>query len=206
MVHSCRSAEGRDDAAIDRDDDADGRDVAAAGRDVVAGERDVDAGDRDVRAGSEADLLHDRLARVRRQLLDRLAGPENTALDRVAVSSLCDDLRAEIEYSRSQRDAAARDRRAAAQDRRAADRDRGLAGQDRTDAARDRDQAAIERQQDSCPVAPPPVDHGDGGSLTDRTARAVADARRRITDSRAYLTGGPDDTRRAAPTPDPPRG
>ncbi|MDT7580461.1 MAG: hypothetical protein QOK35_1725 [Pseudonocardiales bacterium] len=207
MVQFGRSAEGRDDSATDRDDVADGRDVDAAGRDTAATGRDVDAGDRDALAGSGAEDLHDRLARVRRQLLDRLAGPEGTDLDRDAVRSLCDDLRTEIEDSRAARRAAAHDRQAAARDRHAADRDRRLAEQDRTDAARDRNQAAIERQQDT-PVhpvhAPRPEGHGEDGSLIDRTARAVAGSRQRITDGRAYLSGDPDGTR--AQSPDPPVG
>jgi len=232
MVHFDASGENRDDTATDRDDAADGRDVAAIDRDVAAGERDARAGDRDDRAGRDADDLRDRLTRTSRQAFDRSAGlddvvvdpadwPELTAtglarlrafaaeqrllgvLDHAAVRALCDDLRSEIEHGRLERRAAARDREAAAADRRAADRDRSLAEQDRADAARDRDQAAIERQQDD-PVGPVGLPQPDGTdeSLAGRVARAMADSRQRITDSRAYLAGDLDGAQPTVPTPD----
>jgi hypothetical protein len=229
MVHFGASGENRDDTATDRDDVAEGRDVAATDRDAAATERDVRAGDRDDRAAEDADDRRDRLGLICRQAFDRLSGlddvpvhpadwPELTAaglarlrafaaeqrllgaLDHAAVRALCDDLRSEIEHSRLERRAAARDREAAAIDRKAADRDRGLAEQDRADAARDRDQAAIERQQDS-PVGLPQPD-GTDESLAGRVARAMADSRRRITDSRAYLAGDLDEARPTVPDPD----
>jgi uncharacterized protein (DUF3084 family) len=230
MVHFGASGERRDDTATDRDDAAEGRDVAATGRDAAATQRDARAGDRDDRAGRDADDLRDRLTRTSRQDFDRFAGLDDVvvdpadwpelsaaglarlrtfaaeqrllgALDHAAVRALCDDLRSEIEHGRLERRAAARDREAAAADRNAADRDRGLAEQDRADAARDRDQAAIERQQDS-PTGPPQPD-GTDESLAGRVARAMADSRRRITDSRAYLADGLGEARPAVPTPDP---
>jgi hypothetical protein len=228
MVHFGASGENRDDTATDRDDAAEGRDVAATDRDAAATERDDRAGGRDDRAGRDADDLRDRLTRTSRQAFDRFAGddvvvdpadwPELTAaglarlrafaaeqrllgaLDHAAVRALCDDLRGEIEHGRLERRAAARDREAATADRRAADRDRGLAEQDRADAARDRDQAAIERQQDS-PVGLLQPD-GTDESLAGRVARAMADSRRRITDSRAYLAGDLDEARPTVPDPD----
>ena len=220
------TATDRDDAAAGRDVAATGRDAAATDRDAQAGNRDEqavrDAGDlrdRLTRISGSAD----RLTGIEDVSVDSAGWPELTpegltrlrayaaeqrllgTLDQAAVRSLSDDLRGEIEHGRSERRAAARDRRAAADDREAADRDRGSAEQNRTEAARDRDQAAIERQQDDCVDVdrdPEPEHVGEDGSLTDRVERAVADSRQRISDSRAYLAGGPGTSPPAGPTPD----
>jgi hypothetical protein len=196
MIHRDASPERRYDSAADRDDLADGRDVAATARDTTAQVRDVQADDRDEQACRNADDLHDRLTRIERQLLERLAHSENTAVDpadRAAISNLLDDLRAAIGDSRIDGTAAGRDRRAAGHDRQAAAQDRADAAHDREESGGDRDQADIERQQsdradptDATPIADRP--DGSDDSLPHRVARAVRDSRQRITDGRAYLT------------------
>jgi hypothetical protein len=248
MIHDGGPPERRDDLAADRDDLADRRDSAAADRDTAAHQRDVQADDLDEQSNRNADDLHDRLTRIRRQLLARLARLENTsvdpddwpeltraglarlrahaaeqrhlaALDRAAINELLDDLRSAIGHSRSGRFAATQDRRAAREDRHAAAQNRVDAAGNRDDSAQDRDQTAIERQQ------PDPADlarvmqeaeHSPSwstDSLVDQVARAVADSRRRIADSRTYLarpveTGPNNRTGRTArdATPDPPDG
>src|SRR3954447_1241459 len=175
---------------------ADGRDVAATGRDTTAHLRDLQADDRDQRAGRYVDDLHDRLTRIERQLLARLARPENIAVDpadRAGISKLIDDLRTAIGDSRVDGINAARDRHAAGHDRQAAAQDRIDAAHVRDESGGDRDQADIERQQSDLagPTDTTPVtDRPDGldDSLPQRVARAVRDSRRRITGGRAYLT------------------
>ena len=193
MIHDGASSERRNDSAARRDDLADGRDVAATGRDTTARLRDVQADDRDERAGRNADHLHDRLTRIERQLLERLARSENTDVGPADISNLIDDLRTAIGDSRADGIKAARDRHAAGHDRQAAARDRADAAHDRDESAGDRDQADIEWQQSDLagPTGTTPVaDRPDGldNSLPQRVARAVRDSRRRITDGRAYLT------------------
>lgn len=180
MVQPGASAERRDDSAADRDDIADGRDGASRDRDAAAEERDVRAGDRDDRSRRDADDLLNRLAQVRRQLLDR-----------TAVLGLLDDLCDEVARSRTDRHAASRDRHAASRDREAAEQDRSDAAGNRGDSAGDRDQAAIERQQADPPDGVAPADDpARDASLSGRVARALVGSRQRIDDGRAYLDLG----------------
>ena len=167
-------ADRRDELAADRDDAAECRDVTSAARDAVADVRHARADARAGQADNRDRDLDDRLAQVRRRILDRLARVENTtfdradwpdltaadlvrlrayaaeqrrlaALDLAAVRALLDDLRDLVLRDRADRSPAG-ERLAAAQDRRAARRDRRDSADDRDDAARDRAQAAIERQ------------------------------------------------------------
>ncbi len=222
MVPFRTPAERRDDLAADRDDVAGRRDQAADDRDTVAGRRDARADGRDDRAERDARHLDDLVDEVSRQVLDRFTRIEDAAVDptgwshltpaaltelrahaaeqrrlaardRDAVDGLLTALRAEIHHERSDRVTAAADRCAAARDRVASGRDRHDSGQDRDGSARDRDQAAIERALGE------PIDHDQAGSAdpsagspADRAARAVAGSRRRIADSRAFLTRSHD--------------
>ncbi len=218
MVHPRTPPERRDDLAADRDDGAACRDTAADDRDTVAADRDARADGRDARADRDAQRLDDLIVEVRRQILDRFTRIENAVVDpagwpdlapaalaelrahaaeqrrlaahdRNAVDGLLTRLRADIHHERSGRVAAARDRGAAARDRTTSGQDRHHAGRDRDRAADDRDQAAIERVQ----ADPSDLDRSDSTrpsseSMADRVARAVAGSRRRIADSRTYLT------------------
>jgi hypothetical protein len=102
-----------------------------------------------------------------------------TALDRAIASSLLADLRAQLDRGWAQLRTAADDRRAAASDRLASDQDRRRAAQDRDNSTRDRGQAALEREQADPRyiVAAQQTATGVDDSLTDRTARSVAESR-----------------------------
>jgi hypothetical protein len=173
MTERRNSADLRDELASERDDAADRRDDAADERDAVADQRDTEAVERDAKGRQDFNDLADHFRRLGEQILARLARAENAtidpadwpdltsaalahlerhtaeqrrlaALDRVAVTSLLDELQEELGNNRhaaaDSRHASARDRHHSADDRHDSKRDRDL-------SARDRGQAAIEREQ-----------------------------------------------------------
>jgi hypothetical protein len=248
MVHPRWAADGRDDRATDRDDAADRRDDLARERDITAEQRDVAAEERLARTQADADDLADRLHRISRQILDRLARIEDldldhadwsdltpaalarldalvaeqralARLDRQALHALLDDLHDAVAELRRDHQAASRDRRASGTDRNHSLGDRGDSGQDRRDAQADRNQAAIDREQVDPRDLPAPTTAPDAGPASPETAepmdnwqaRAVAESRRRITESRSYLSGigrgrtAPPDPEDPSPSPEPGR-
>jgi hypothetical protein len=224
MTERSTSADVRDELAADRDDAADRRDDAADDRDTVADQRDTEAVERDATARQDSHDLADHFRRLGEQILARLARAENAtidpadwpdltpaaladlerhaaeqrrlaAVDRVAVTSLLDELQEELGHVRHNRRAAADDRHASAQDRQHSAGDRNDSEQDRDLAARDRGQAAIEREQVDPRAFPsdgdldrhrPPEDHPDVSSTW-----AIAASQQRIAASRNLL----DETR-----------
>jgi uncharacterized protein (DUF3084 family) len=186
--------EGCDTAARDRDTAATSRDSDAHDRDGLASQHPRDL---DERLRQVCQQILDRLAWAENTTINPADWPDLTpaaldrlrahaaeqrcltALDRAIASSLLADLRAQLDRGRAQLRTAADDRRAAASDRLASDQDRRSAAQDRDNSTRDRGQAALEREQADPRniVAAQQTATGVDDSLTDRTARSVAESR-----------------------------
>jgi hypothetical protein len=232
MAHRRTPEEGRDGLAADRDDAAERRDLLSEDRDEAADRRDNLAADRDTKDLRTAHDLAYRYQQLRRHVLDHFARIENTAIDpadwpdltpaaldqlhalvaehrrsaarsRSAIFTLLNELNAELCQHRTSRLAAGRDRRAAADNRHRSSQDRADSAEDRDRSAGDRNQAAIEREQaDPTGTAGHECHDPPAEPVLDHVARALADSREQIADSRSRIESLLGLRNRSASAPD----